>query len=148
MGLFSILFDKPKKPAREEMVLLVEYANLAEGIGIEGISRGVDVALLPCSKDRLQEIIARVSLSPLSGLVLKQNDLSRLYGLLAFFFASEELTLLDKARDIEAILQEGLSVSTDDNLTCQEGVSLLLEAQDHLFSAEGDLKAHAGSLGS
>lgn len=149
MGLFSLLFGKPNKPpTRAEMALLVEYANVVEGIGVEELARGVDFVLLPGSKEHLMEIMARVSLSSWTDVALKSDDLPKLYGALAFFFSSEELTLLDEARDIEANILEGLNVSEDDNVTYAEGMSLLSEAHDRLVSAKEDLKVHAASLGS
>ena len=149
MGLFSLLFGKPKNPPnRAEMALLVEYANLVEGVGAEELVQGVDVALLPGSKEQLMEVMAKVSLRPWTAAVLKSDDLPKLYGALAFFFSSDELILLGEAKDIEANILAGLDVSEDDNVTYAEGMSLLSDAHNRLVSAKEGLKAHAASLGS
>ncbi len=149
MGLFSLLFGTPKNsPTHAEMALLVEYATLVEGVGAEDLVQGVDVALLPGSKEQLMEVMAKVSLRPWTGAVLKSDDLPKLYGALAFFFSSDELVLLGEAKEIEAKIVAGLEVSEDDNLTYARGMNLLSGAHDRLVSAKEDLEAHAASLGS
>ena len=63
MGLLSSLFGPPKpRPTPAEMALLAEYARLAESIGIESLVQGVDLALLPTSREHLKEIIGKATL--------------------------------------------------------------------------------------
>ncbi len=147
MGLFSLLFGEPRNPpARAEMALLVEYANLVEGIGVEALVRGVDVKLLPADKNQLMEIMAKVSINSRTNTILNSDDLPKLYGALAFFFSPEELNLLNGARSIESNIQQGMAVPDDEVVIHTEGMALLSDAHNQLIAAKRDLKIHAASL--
>lgn len=56
------------------MALLTEYARLAESIGVESLVQGVDLALLPTSREHLKEIIAKATFSAWAGIVLKPDE--------------------------------------------------------------------------
>lgn len=148
MGLFSLFFGRPRNaPSRKEMALLVEYANLVESVGPENLARGVAEARLPATKAQLMETIARLSLIPWSGAVLRPDDLPKLYGVLAFFFSPEELALVQRTREIGARASDGLDVSEEEEATRARGMTLLSEAYDRLTRALEDLRSHAASLG-
>lgn len=126
--------------------MLVEYANLVESIGTENLVRGVDEARLPATKAQLMEAIARVSLIPWTGAVLRSDDLPKLYGVLAFFVSPDDLAILQKTRVIEACALDGFDVSEEEEVTHGRGVSLLSEAHNRLTRAPEDLRNHAASL--
>lgn len=147
MGLFSWLLGRSTKtPSREQMAAFVEYANLLEAMGIEQVARGLDVMLLPASREELEDAIARVSLSRWSGVVLKATDLPTAYGLLAYFFPAEELATIDAARTIEERIANGEEVVPEDESILSGRVGLLAVAFDDLNAAKERLQAHAAAL--
>lgn len=79
-------------------------------------------------------------------MVLKSDDLIKLYGLLAFFFSGEDLDLLQTARDIETNILNGIQVSAEDHAKYVKGIGLLSEAHEYLLSAKETLAVHASSL--
>ena len=147
MGLLSSLFGTSKpRPTPAEMKLLAEYARLAESIGIESLVQGVDLALLPTSREHLKEIIAKATFITWANIVLKPDDLEKLYGCLSFFLAPEELAVVEKARDIEARIHDGQDVREAGYRTHALGIKLLADAHEQMVSAKSNLQAHAASL--
>jgi hypothetical protein len=147
MGLLSKLFSRRSATfSHFELQHLNEYAQLAESIGIEEIACGVDAALLPADKTQLKETIAKVSLSSWTRIVLKPDDLVKLYGLLAFFFSCEELDIIHAARDIETNILNGAEVSALDHAMHTAGLDLISEAHEYLLEAKDALAVHADSL--
>ncbi|MBX3648752.1 MAG: hypothetical protein KF766_13885 [Rhodocyclaceae bacterium] len=147
MGLFSSLFGTSRpRPTSAEMGLLAEYARLAEEIGIESLVQGVDLALLPTSREHLKEIIAKATLSAWAGIVLKPDDLEKLYGCLAFFLSPDQLILVEEARAIEARIQASQDVAGAESRKYEEGIRLLANAHEQIVAARCNLQAHATSL--
>ena len=147
MGLLSSLFGPPKpRPTPAEMALLAEYARLAESIGIEALVQGVDLALLPASREHLKEIIAKATFSAWAGIALKPDDLEKLYGCLAFFLSSDQLTLVEEARAIEARIHADQDVAEAERRKYEEGIRLLADAHEQIVAARSNLQAHAATL--
>lgn len=146
MGFLSALFGAPKKPPQEEMKLLVQYAQLAEKLGTEQICRGLDESLLPANKDRLSETIALVSLHPFRGLALKSHDLTKLYGLLEFFVRSDELEMINAARELSVEIEDEADATPEQVRTFEAGMRILQNALDEFRHAASKLKKHSASL--
>ena len=147
MGLLSSLFGPPKpRPTPAEMALLAEYARLAESIGIESLVQGVDLALLPTSPEHLKEIIAKATFSAWAGIVLKPDDLEKLYGCLAFFLSPDQLTLVEEARAIEARIHAGQDVAETEHRKYEDGIRLLADAHKQIVAARSNLQSHAATL--
>ena len=128
------------------MASLVQYARFTEALGVEKIVRGVDASRLPAPTEELRQTIARVSLNAWSNVVLKPTDLVNCYGLLAYFFSSDQLARIDKARGIEERMACGGAVSDEHRRIFEEGLDLLVSAARQLASAKADLEAHAAAL--
>jgi hypothetical protein len=96
----------PGEISSEVWDLVIGCAHLAEGIGIEKLSRGVDEALLPAGKDRLRRTLALASRSRRRTRDLKPDDLAKLYGCLDLFLPKVELDVMAAALAIEEALED------------------------------------------
>ncbi|MCZ2115163.1 MAG: hypothetical protein LC131_15245 [Anaerolineae bacterium] len=147
MGLLSSLFGTSRpRPTPAAMALLAEYASLAEKIGVKSLVQGVDLTLLPTSREHLKEIIAKATFSAWAGIVLKPDDMEKLYGCLAFFLSPDQLTLVEEARVIEVRIQAGQDVAETEHRKYEEGISLLADDHEQIVAARSNLQAHAATL--
>jgi hypothetical protein len=138
-------FGLPEEISSEDWNVVIAYAHLAEGIGIEKLSRGVDEALLPASKDRLRHTLALASRSRRRTRDLKPDDLPKLYGCLDLFLPKVELDAIAAALAIEEALED--RAPTEQELELMEAALSNYEkaAAGSLRAAER-LQAHAKSI--
>jgi hypothetical protein len=138
MGLLSRLFGVPPRPSRDELQLLVSYSVLLETLGDKSIYDCVSDALLPADKDKLREIIAKVSLHKRETRVLYGGDLVTAYGALAFFVPEEDLLLVKKIQNS----RRGVPTPTE----VERGMHTFMEAHQRALVAEEELRRHADAI--
>jgi len=139
MSLFS---SKQKRVSLHELEMLAAYARLAEQLGPETISRGVDAALLPAGKNELRDIIARVFRQRSMTRKLKPDDLTRLYGMLELFLPQEDIEKICAARALEG----ADTLAESEHQVVDIGLSVLERAVHEFHNAGEKLRSHAASL--
>jgi len=113
---------------RREIKLLGKYARLAEHLGTEAISQGVDAQLLPADKATLRDIIIRAAQQPAMVRKLQAEDLPKLYGMLAFFLEPRDLEAVRAAASLAAAGDHTATLSESEQQILADGSTVQARA--------------------
>ena len=85
-------------------------------------------------------------MNPIAYRVLHAQDLSRLYGLLAFFLPDADLETVIAAQQLDGVVEAGANIDDAEMAVYHAGIAILTNAHAILVSAPDQLRSHSAAI--